>query len=293
MHERGSGGGADHFFWDLFDNLVAFPELSLTAFFFRHRSKTFEQRPHEFCLGPTTLPGSLRLWNLRRAVLGTLAAGSNAKSTIIVSHFALYASALLPQLMGIKHVIHFQGPWAIESATEGKGPLNVTLKRLIERAVYSSADAFITLSRAFRDLLIAEYKVNPELVHVIPPAVDLQRFAIGDRRKARARLGWPQDGRILLCVRRLARRMGLEVLVEGFREIASSHPKAFLFVGGSGALRDELTSKIESNGLSQRVRLLGFIPDDQLATAFQAADLSVVPSQSLEGFGLTTLESLA
>lgn len=293
MHERGSGGGVDHFFWDLYDHLSEFPDLSVSAFFFRHRAGPVEQRSNEVCLGSTGLSGSRRLWNVRRAVVSQLAGRPVRISTVVVSHFALYASALLPQLARVKHVVHFQGPWAIESATEGKSRVNVTLKRMIERAVYSSANAFITLSHAFRELLITEYKVTPGSVHVIPPAVDLQRFTLGDRQEARRRLGWPQDATILLCVRRLARRMGLEILIDAFRQIADAHPRSLLFLGGTGALRDELAVKIESHGLQKRVRLLGFIPDDLLATAYQAADLSIMPSQSLEGFGLSTLESLA
>jgi glycosyltransferase involved in cell wall biosynthesis len=293
MHERGSGGGVDHFFWDLFDQLGRFPDLLPSAFFFRHRSAAVPERPGEICLGPTSVSGSRRLWGLRRAVLGKLASKTSTDNVVVVSHFALYASALLPQLSRLKHVVHFQGPWAIESATEGKNRLNVLLKKRIERAVYSSANAFITLSHAFRDLLISEYKVEPALVHVIPAAVDLQRFTLGDRQNARALLGWPQDATILICVRRLARRMGLELLIEAFRKVADAHPRSLLILGGTGALRDELSAKIESCGLRDRVRLLGFIPDDRLATAYQAADLSIMPSQSLEGFGLSTLESLA
>jgi glycosyltransferase involved in cell wall biosynthesis len=293
MHERGSGGGVDHFFWDLFDQLSTFPDLSLSAFFFCHRSTAVEKRSGEFYLGSTSLSGSRRLWNLRRAVLAKLAETSNAKSTLVVSHFAFYASALLPRLARLKHVVHFQGPWATESAVEERDGLNVMLKRVIERAVYSSANAFVTLSHAFRELLIAEYKVRSELVHVIPPAVDLRRFTLGDRQEARERLAWPQDATILLCVRRLARRMGLEILIEAFKQVADAHPRTMLFFGGTGALRDELAAKIADKGLAERVRLLGFIPEDCLATAYQAADLSIMPTQSLEGFGLSTLESLA
>ncbi|HEX3443895.1 MAG TPA: glycosyltransferase family 4 protein, partial [Chthoniobacterales bacterium] len=253
MHERGSGGGVDHFFWDLFDQLRRFPDLSPSAFFFRHRAATILDRPGEFCLGPTSLSASRRLWSLRRAVLQKLAGKASTDPVVLVSHFALYASALLPQLSQLKHIVHFQGPWAIESAIEGKKRLNVVLKRTIERAVYSSANAFVTLSHAFRDLLISEYRVDPALVHVIPAAVDLQRFALGDRQNARTLLGWPQDATILICVRRLARRMGLELLIDAFKEVAGAHPRSLLFLGGTGALRDELAAKIESCGLSKRV----------------------------------------
>ena len=39
--------------------------------------------------------------------------------------------------------------------------------------------------------------------------------------------------------------------------------------------------------------MLGFISESLLPAHYQAADISIVPSQTLEGFGLTTLESLA
>ena len=55
------------------------------------------------------------------------------------------------------------------------------MKRAIEHAVYASADALITLSNAFRELLITEYKVRSELVHLIPPAIDLERFSAKGR----------------------------------------------------------------------------------------------------------------
>ena len=63
--------------------------------------------------------------------------------------------------------------------------------------------------------------------------------------------------------------------------------------GGQGPLHDRLNEQIIRSGLSEQVRLLGFLPDTDLPLAYRAADLSIDPSQALEGFGLTTLESLA
>jgi glycosyltransferase involved in cell wall biosynthesis len=54
-----------------------------------------------------------------------------------------------------------------------------------------------------------------------------------------------------------------------------------------------LQRRIEANGLTKNIRLLGFLPEDALPVAYRAADLSVVPTQSLEGFGLVAVESLA
>ncbi|HWJ21248.1 MAG TPA: glycosyltransferase, partial [Gemmatimonadaceae bacterium] len=46
-------------------------------------------------------------------------------------------------------------------------------------------------------------------------------------------------------------------------------------------------------GLAEHVRLLGFLPDAQLPLAYRAADVTVVPTVALEGFGLIVAESLA
>ena len=51
--------------------------------------------------------------------------------------------------------------------------------------------------------------------------------------------------------------------------------------------------KSSSLGLDHRIRMLGFVQESLLPAHYQAADISIVPSQSLEGFGLTTVESLA
>jgi glycosyltransferase involved in cell wall biosynthesis len=292
MHERGSGGGADRVFWELVDRLSTFPDLSISSFFFQHRSAPVKQLTGEFCLGETSQSAGRRLWNLRRAALAELGA-SRPGSLVVASHFALYASALLPKLSKIKHVVHFHGPWAAETAAERRFRLNAAVKRAVEGAVYSSAKAFVTLSEAFKDLLTAEYRVDPARVQVIPGAVDSQRFSPGDRIAARQRLGWPKDARILLCVRRLVRRMGLENLLDAFAEVARDHPAALLVIGGTGPLRQELDLKVNHHQLSAQVRFTGFIPETDLPLAYRAADLSLLPSESLEGFGLSALESLA
>jgi len=212
---------------------------------------------------------------------------------VLASHFGLYALPLLPEYFKLTHVIHFHGPWARESLLQGQGKPPVLLKKAIEQLVYRTASSFITDSSAFRGLLVSEYGVRPEKVHAILPGVDTARFRPSDRLASKYHLGWPRDRRIIFCVRRLIERMGIESLVAAFGSIAARHSEACLFVAGKGPLKEVLDSQISSLGLGDRVRLLGFLPDSSLPVAYQAADISVIPSTSLEGFGLTTIESLA
>jgi glycosyltransferase involved in cell wall biosynthesis len=152
----------------------------------------------------------------------------------------------------------------------------------------------ICLSSAFANLLSRGYGVPSERVRVVPAAVDVDRFDVPENRlEARQKLGWPTDRPIVLCVRRLVRRMGLENLIDAAALVRARVPDALILVAGRGAMTDTLVRQIETAGLQDTVRLLGFVADSDLPLAYRAADLTVVPSISLEGFGLVAAESLA
>ncbi|MBV8883055.1 MAG: glycosyltransferase family 4 protein, partial [Chroococcidiopsidaceae cyanobacterium CP_BM_RX_35] len=98
---------------------------------------------------------------------------------------------------------------------------------------------------------------------------------------------------ILFTPRRLVQRMGLDKLLTAIAQIKPRLPDIWLAIAGLGPQQTLLRQQATDLGLNDHVRFLGFLPDDQLPLAYQAANLSVMPSQNLEGFGLTLLESLA
>ena len=240
---------------------------------------------------PSSAPLLTRMSALRAAAIAWL---RDRPDAVIVSHFAMHAFPVLPQLSRHPLVVHFQGPWGQESRVEGDGPITVLAKERVEHAVYARAAQAIVLSAAFRDVLEQRFRVPRKRIHVIPGGVDVDRFAISlPRRKSRRALGWPTDRPIVLCVRRLVRRVGVDTLVEAAVALRARVPDVLVLIAGRGPLHHELEARITALGLGEHVRLLGFIHDDLLPTAYRAADLSVVPSTSLEGFGLATVESLA
>ena len=114
-----------------------------------------------------------------------------------------------------------------------------------------------------------------------------------DKTVARQRLGLPPERPLLLSVRRLAPRMGLDNLVRAMPAVVARRPDVLLLIGGKGPERERLERLVAELGLDDHVRLLGFIADDDLAAHYQAADAFVLPTLALEGFGLVTTESLA
>ena len=212
----------------------------------------------------------------------------------VVSHFALYTASVLGELADHPLVVHFQGPWGLEGHAERQSPLTVLAKTAVERIVYRRAAAFIVLSTPFGRILQRRFGVPAERIHVIPGGVDVARFAIDESRaECRQRLGWPAGRPIVLAVRRLMRRMGLGELIAATALIRERIPDVLVLIAGSGPVAAELRAQIETLGLVDNVRLLGFVPDDDLPSAYRAADLTVVPTVALEGFGLIVPESLA
>lgn len=210
-------------------------------------------------------------------------------------HFALYGLAALPHLpKNVPVTCTFHGPWAIESQQEGGSRLSIWLKRQMETLVYRRCDRFIVLSRAFGQILHQEYRISWDKIHIIPGGVDTQRFCNTlTRQQAREKLGWPQDRFILFTPRRLVHRMGLDKLLQAIARLTSDHPELWLAIAGKGPLRASLEQQSVDLDLTSAVKFLGFLPDADLPIAYQAADLTIMPSQSLEGFGLVLLESLA
>lgn len=232
-----------------------------------------------------------RLWETVR-----LCARLAPRVDVVDAHFALYA--LLPlkitALRNLPLVVHFQGPWAEESAVgRHQHPVALKVKQAVEGAVYRRAEVVIVLSKGFGDLVTERYGVEPSRVVILPPAVDLERFHLGDRAAARRHFTLPESSFIAVAVRRLDARMGLDVLLEAWCEVQAQRADAVLLIAGEGRERERLATLRGDLPNPERVRLLGQISEHDLVTLYQAADVSVVPTRALEGFGLVTLESLA
>lgn len=217
-------------------------------------------------------------------------------------HFALYASMVSRQTLPdhIPIVTHFHGPWAMESRIEEDGRLpfireaRYLMKKQVEQVTYRRSDSFIVLSEYFRDILTDHYGVDSRKIHIIPGAVEHERFKPhSDREGLRASLGIKSDQKLLFCARRIVRRMGIDRLIEAMRAVVDTHPEVLLFIAGDGPMRSDYELRIKSLGLSDHVKMLGRVSNEELVEWYQAADCSIVPTITLEGFGLVTIESMA
>jgi len=181
------------------------------------------------------------------------------------------------------------------STVEGmRRHLNGRARRWIERAVISRCDQVVVLSDFMRQRVMAVHGIPAERIVLIPGATDPDMFTAASNRMAlRERLRLPADRTILFTVRNLVPRMGLDNLLDAMTVARTALRHCTLVIGGEGPLRPALEAGIVARGLHDSVRLAGFIPEADLVSYFQAADLVLMPSVQLEGFGLVTVEAMA
>jgi glycosyltransferase involved in cell wall biosynthesis len=124
--------------------------------------------------------------------------------------------------------------------------------------------------------------------------IDCDFFVPTDNRaRVREQLGWPKDAFVVFTARRLVRRVGLIELVETAAIMKAAGAPIVIRIAGKGPLKEELRQRIEQLNVADVVELVGFVSEEKLAQCYQAADLTFLPTQSLEGFGTIISESLA
>ncbi len=134
----------------------------------------------------------------------------------------------------------------------------------------------------------------------VPPGVDSDRFrplSDVERSKARARLGLPAEGRLVVSVSRLVPRKGMDVLIQAAGLLSVSMPDLCVAIGGSGRDSPRLKRLAERSGAN--IVLLGRVSDEDLPLLDGAADAWAMLCRNRwggleqEGFGIVFMEAAA
>ena len=146
-------------------------------------------------------------------------------------------------------------------------------------------DAMITVCAALRDRLV-ELGAEGEKITVLRNGVDLGRFSPCDRVAVRTAL--KVRGPVLLSVGNLIELKGHHLIIDALRDL----PGHTLMIIGSGPERQALERRALEQGVAERTRFIGLVPQAELRQYYAAADALVLAS-SREGWANVLLESMA
>jgi glycosyltransferase involved in cell wall biosynthesis len=251
--------------------------------------------------------GVLPLWNAIRKKIKTILKLEPIHLIHIHNPLIGFLVLLQPSLWKITKVYHFHSSWFDEERINAGGISRIRLKlklrlemiRIMEWVCYRFSKTLLFLSEystnRFKDYYCLS---NPNLV-IIPGGVDLKGFhplkPEENKKSILEKLNLKKDVPLILTVRRLEERMGLENLILAVEILLKKNPARIfqLAMVGKGSLKQRLEELIAEKKLSDTVHLTGLVPKKTLPLYFRVADLFVLPTIAIEGFGLVTVEAFA
>jgi glycosyltransferase involved in cell wall biosynthesis len=172
---------------------------------------------------------------------------------------------------------------ATEFDRTGGNSINQDVYRL-EKEGMDYADKIITVSNYTKNMVVANYGIDPRKIEVVHNAVEFTDFRWPDAKI--------KDGiKTVLFLGRITLQKGPDYFVYAAKRISDIYPNVRFIVVGSGDMQPFMIKKSAELGISDRMIFAGFMQGDDVDKAFQMADVYVMPSVS-EPFGITPLEAL-
>lgn len=210
---------------------------------------------------------------------GVVAALAARERIVLDAHYLWpdgVAAGLLARELGVPFTLTARGSDLNVLATDAR------IAAAIAEAA-ARAHACCAVSGALAERFAAVAGLPRARIREVRNGVDLERFAPGDAAAARAALGLPGNGRIVLGVGRLVAGKGFDVAAAAVAQLGD---EVHLVLVGDGQQRAAIAAA------NPRVQFLGSLPPERVAVAYQAADVLVLPSER-EGWPNVVTEALA
>ncbi|MGD2045143.1 MAG: glycosyltransferase family 4 protein [Gemmatimonadota bacterium] len=174
---------------------------------------------------------------------------------------------------------HLFGETAFQAAPFPVALATVALERPIP-AVYRGCPE-IAVSESTREDLIRR-GLPADRISVIPNGIDIDLFT--PRPEVRA------DRPTLVFLGRLKEYKRVDLVIDAVHVLADRGVDVDLLIAGEGEQREALRVRAERHGLADRVRLLGFLDEDEKVEVLRRAWIHVLTSPK-EGWGISNIEA--
>jgi glycosyltransferase involved in cell wall biosynthesis len=167
------------------------------------------------------------------------------------------------------------------------------MTRFVPKSI-KRADHIITISESSRRDIIDYYKVSPDKVSIVVPAIDPAVYHPQSQATiTRIRKKYKLPEKYILYAGNLEPRKNIEGLLKAYESLDKNvHDQfALVLVGGKGWLDDRIHAEIQRLQ-DHNIVLTGYVPDEDMPALYSGAAVFTFPS-FFEGFGMPPLEAMA
>ncbi len=212
----------------------------------------------------------------------------NGPPDIIIAHstiWAGYVAAILKDEFGIPFIL-------IEHRSRFARNVQAAQKMIREwyfpflRTTLVKADRIVTVSPALDNQLIGISPGIKNKILTIPNLIDTDFFSLPPVKRE-------IEPFIIISFGILEYVKGFDILIKAFSRLVHKYDREFfLRIGGRGKDFKKLKAIAKQEGVSDRVKLHGYVPREEVKREMQLANLFVLPSR-FEAFGVVLIEAMA
>lgn len=162
----------------------------------------------------------------------------------------------------------------------------------IEKEGMEVADAVIAVSEYTKHIIMREYGIPAEKVHVVHNGVDAATLPQPGNTLSRLRELKRSGYAIVLFLGRVTLQKGPDYFLRVAQRVRQKNSKVLFVMSGSGDMEAQMMRYAAQLGIADKVLFTGFVSGAERHEMYAAANLFVMPSVS-EPFGLTTLEAMS
>jgi alpha-1,3-rhamnosyl/mannosyltransferase len=201
-------------------------------------------------------------------------------------HYTLPIAIGYRSIVTIHDIIHLRFPQLFNAFQRAYSYSMITHSLRTSRFII--ADSEFT-----KNDILRSFRLSPEKIRVIHLGVGEQYRPLRDHGRIREfskRFGIQRP--YALYVGNVKPHKGIDTLLSAFAQIQLKEDLDLVIVGGSIVQDRNLGVQAAELGILSRIKELGHLNEYDLVTAYNAAELLVMPSR-YEGFGLPALEAMA
>jgi glycosyltransferase involved in cell wall biosynthesis len=163
--------------------------------------------------------------------------------------------------------------------------------KLFFNFVLKYANAMILVSNKQKEFISKTFPQYSDKLVVIPNGYDSTFFFPRNTNECRSILKIPMNKKVIFNISNLIDIKGHKYLIEAIGNVVKTRSDIYCIIAGKGYLLETLEQQIKDSKLDDYIKLVGWIPDDEIPIYINTSDFFVLPSLG-EGNPIVMFEAI-